>query len=242
MVKLSAAIITFNEEKNIVSLLNNLYPIFDEIVIVDGISLDKTIGLIEKYKTNIDVVGKIKLHLFSQVATRYSGSWQQSSQRNLALERVNGDWIFCIDADERLDGNARMRLENAAADDSVLAWALPTFHYWETEDQIRIDDWWYPNYHYRFWKNRTGIRYSSHSRHCFPVIKGRMDVRTVKEPKDEIPFLNSVPIHHYHHCPIRQKPGGGYRSNFKDVKTLEELTAGLQIEKGKPRRKGPMER
>ena len=240
MVKLSAAVITFNEEKNIVSLLNNLYPIFDEIVIVDGISLDKTIRLIEEYRASIDTAGKIRLYLFSQAATRYSTSWKQSSQRNLALERVNGDWVFCIDADERLDGDVRVKLEDAA-DASMLAWALPTFHYWETENQVRIDEQWYPNYHYRFWKNRIGVRYSSHSRHCFPVIKGKIDVRTIKEAKDEVPFLNKVPIHHYHHCPIKQKPGGGYRANFKDVKTLEELTAGLQIEKVSPRKKGPME-
>ena len=240
MVKLSAAVITFNEEKNIVSLLNNLYPIFDEIVIVDGISLDKTIRLVEEYKSTIDTTGKIRLYLFSQAAVRYSGNWKQSSQRNLALERVSGDWVFCIDADERLDSDARVRLEDAT-NGLGFAWALPTYHYWDTEDQVRVDDWWYPNYHYRFWKNRMGIKYSSHSRHCFPVIKGKPDVRTIKEANKQIPFLNEVPIHHYHHCPIKQKPGGGYRSNFKDVKTLEELNAGLQIEKVSPRKKGPME-
>jgi len=240
VVKLSAAIITFNEENNIIPLLNNLYPIFDEIVIVDGISLDKTIKLIEEYKSNVDLDKKIRLYLFSQAVPRYSDRWSQSSQRNLALERVSGDWVFCIDADERLDSDARLRLEDTTSN-AGMARALPTYHYWGTDDQIRVDDWWYPNYHYRFWKNRQGIRYSSHSRHCFPIIRKMPDVRALKEVSEQLPYLNTVPIHHYHHCPIKRKTGGGYRSNFKDVKTLEELIKGLKLQKVEPRKKGPME-
>ena len=238
MVRLSAAIITFNEENNIIPLLNNLYPIFDEIVIVDGISLDKTIKLVEGYRS-VDKEEKIRLYLFSQTGPRYHQNWQQSAQRNLALERVSGDWVFCIDADERLDGDARVRLEDAANSERI-AWALPTYHYWETESQIRVDEFWYPNYHYRFWKNRQGIRYSSHSRHCFPVIKGMPDVRSLKEMNEQPPCLNTVPIHHYHHCPIRKIPSG-YRANFKDAKTFEDLVKDLKVRTVEPRKKGPME-
>jgi len=240
VVRLSAAIITFNEEKNIIPLLNNLYPIFDEIVIVDGISLDKTIKLIEEYKTAIDKESKIRLYLFSQTGPRYNQYWQQSAQRNLALERVNGDWVFSIDADERLAGDSRVILEDVV-DDIRPAWALPTYHYWETETQIRVDEFWYPNYHYRFWRNGEKIRYSSHSRHCFPVIKGAPDVRSLKEVSENPPCLNAVPIHHYHHCPIKKKIGGGYRANVKDAKTFEQLVEGLKVRTVESRKKGPME-
>ena len=39
---LSLAIITYNEEENIVRLLNSLADIADEIIIVDSFSTDKT--------------------------------------------------------------------------------------------------------------------------------------------------------------------------------------------------------
>lgn len=44
---MSLSIITFNEQSNIVPLLNNVYDQFDEIVIVDGCSTDKTVKLVE---------------------------------------------------------------------------------------------------------------------------------------------------------------------------------------------------
>lgn len=236
MVKISAIVITYNEENNVVPLLNNLYPMFEEIVIVDGISTDKTIKRIEEYQ---DESQKIRLYLFAQNSGRYSNGWQQSSQRNLAIERATGEWILAIDADERLDGDARVRLEDAAQGD-MKAWALPTYHYWETETQIRVDGYWYPNYHYRFWKHRQGIRYSKHSRHCFPIVKKYPEVRGVKELLDYPPYLNGVPIHHYHHCPIKKK-GRAFRANITDVRTLQDLKKGLRVKEVQPRKRGPME-
>lgn len=245
MVKITACVITYNEQKQIVPLLNNLYPMFDEVIIVDGISTDKTIKLIEDYRSEKDKLEKIKLFLFAQEGVRYTPGWKQSAQRNLALEKATGDWIFCIDADERLDGDARVRLEDAAVNGKMIAYALPTYHYWETDTQIRVDEFWYPNYHYRFWQRfeelRKRIRYTRHSRHCFPIIKKYPEVRGCKEEVDKVPYLNAVPIHHYHHVPIKKKPTGGYRANMKDVNTMEQLLKGIELKTVERRKKGPME-
>ena len=241
MAKVSAVIITFNEERNIVSLLNNIYPLFEEIVIVDGVSTDKTIKYIEEYRS-LDPNQKIKLYLFPQNCPRYSPKWQQSLQRNLALQRATGDWIFTLDADERLDSDVRVRLDSLLKDcpDSI-AWAFPTYDYWNTPDQIRVDKYWFPNYHYRFWKNGQAILYSRHTRHCYPMIRKHVDVRMLKEVTDKVPCVNEIKIHHYHHCPIRKVTVGGYRANFKDVRTLQELQQGLEVKKVEPRKLGPME-
>ena len=241
MVKLSCAVITYNEQDQIIGLLKNIYPIFDEIVIVDGISPDKTIKYIEDYKASIEEPEKIKLQLFTQNGPRYTASWRQSTQRNLALDRCTGDWVLALDADERLDGDARVRLLDLTEIDKERAFAFPTYHYWETESQIRVDNWWHPNYHYRFWKNEPKIRYSRHQRHCFPVIRGAPDVRRIKEKTDNLPCVNQIPIHHYHHVPIKKKPTGGYRANTKDVKTLKQLIKDLEVMEVKLRKKGPLE-
>lgn len=245
MAKITACVITYNEQKQIVPLLKNLYPLFDEVVIVDGISVDKTIKLIEDFRSEYDEQNKVKLFLFTQEGARYTPGWKQSAQRNLALEKATGDWILFIDADERLDGDARVRLEDAANGDYI-AYALPTYHYWETETEIRVDDFWYPNYHYRFWKNlpaddRTRIRYSRHARHCFPIVRKYPEVRGFKEVVTKPPCLNTVPIHHYHHVPIKKKPTGGYRANMRDVRTMAELLKGLETQAVELRKKGPME-
>jgi glycosyltransferase involved in cell wall biosynthesis len=245
MVKITACVITYNEQHNVVPLLNNLYPIFDEIVIVDGISIDKTIVEIENFRSEKDEQGKVNLFLFAQEGARYTPGWKQSAQRNLALEKATGDWILVIDADERLDGDARLRLEDAATNGEMVAYALPTYHYWETEDKIRVDDFWFPNYHYRFWQrfdeDRKRVRYSRHSRHCFPIIRKYPEVRGFKEVVTKPICLNGVPIHHYHHVPIRKKPTGGYRANTKDVKNMEQLLRGIETRTVELRKRGPME-
>ena len=51
--KISACVITKNEEKNIVRCLNSIKDIVDEIIVVDTGSNDKTINIAEKYTNNI---------------------------------------------------------------------------------------------------------------------------------------------------------------------------------------------
>ena len=56
MVKLSAVIITFNEEKNIERCLESLQGIVDEIVVVDSFSKDKTQEICQKYSVKFEPI------------------------------------------------------------------------------------------------------------------------------------------------------------------------------------------
>ena len=239
--KISLAVITFNEQHNIVPLLTNVCDIFDQIVIVDGGSPDKTIKLIEDYRKDTES-DKIKLRIQPQNGPRYSKAWKQSAQRNIALDECTGDWVFTMDADERLDVNARIQLEKLVLEKkpSCIAWAMPTRHYWETPDQIRCDKHWWPNYHYRFWQNGLNIRYSPHYRHCYPMIPQYPDVRKQLDEMESAPY-SGVIIHHYHHCPVK-KLGFVYRANFKDVRDVNQLEKGLKKKRVKPREKTEKEK
>ena len=53
MIKLSAVIITFNEERNIKKCLESLVDIVDEIVVVDSYSTDNTKAICNKYKVTL---------------------------------------------------------------------------------------------------------------------------------------------------------------------------------------------
>lgn len=233
--RISLAIITFNEQDNVIPLLNNVYDQFDEITIVDGCSTDKTIKFIEDFRT---VNSDTKIHLFIQPQNgpRYSKLWHQGVQRNLLIKRCTGDWIFTMDADERLDADGRAQLEVLLVQKpSCVAWAMPTRQYWDVPTQIRVDKFWWPNYHYRFWRNGLGIRYSHHHRHCFPYIPQYPDVRRILNVKEGSPYSNVI-IHHYHHCPIK-KSGLIYRSNSADVRTVQELEKGIMLKEVEPRTK-----
>jgi glycosyltransferase involved in cell wall biosynthesis len=85
MVKISATIITFNEERNIVRAIESL-RCCDEIVVVDSGSNDRTIELATNLGARV-------------IDNPWSG---YASQKNFASEQASNDWVLSIDADESL--------------------------------------------------------------------------------------------------------------------------------------------
>jgi glycosyltransferase involved in cell wall biosynthesis len=86
MIKLTATIITFNEEDNIDRCLKSLVEVADEIVIVDSNSTDKTQELCEKYGAKF----------YSHDFLGYK------EQKSYAVEKASNDYIISLDADEAL--------------------------------------------------------------------------------------------------------------------------------------------
>ena len=84
--KLSAVIITFNEERNIQRCIESLLPVADEIIVVDSFSTDRTEEICKLYS----------IKFFQNV---FEGHIEQ---KNIALLKANHDWILSIDADEAL--------------------------------------------------------------------------------------------------------------------------------------------
>ena len=83
--KISAAIITYNEERNIPRALESL-RCCDEIVVVDSGSTDRTVELATKLGARV-----------------LESSWRgYAGQKNYASERCGHDWVLSLDADEAL--------------------------------------------------------------------------------------------------------------------------------------------
>jgi glycosyltransferase involved in cell wall biosynthesis len=83
--KISATIITCNEERNIARAMESL-RCCDEIVVIDSGSIDRT--------------AEIAANLGARVV---ESPWPgYARQKNLAAERASYDWILSIDADEAL--------------------------------------------------------------------------------------------------------------------------------------------
>ncbi len=98
MNKITFIILTYNEEKNIGDLLDNLKGIPGEILVVDSYSKDKT----------IDIVKKRSVCYLQHPFENYS------VQRNWAQENnpFKTDWVFHLDADERLTDELKSWLIN----------------------------------------------------------------------------------------------------------------------------------
>src|SRR5579863_7197183 len=83
--KITATIITLNEERNIARAIESL-RCCDEILVVDSGSIDRTVELAEKLGARV-----IESH------------WQgYATQKNYAAEHACNDWILSLDADEAL--------------------------------------------------------------------------------------------------------------------------------------------
>lgn len=86
MKKISATIITLNEEDKIRQCLESLQGVADEIVVVDSLSTDNTKSICEEFGVRF-------------IEQKWLG---YSEQKNLANNIASHDWILSIDADEVL--------------------------------------------------------------------------------------------------------------------------------------------
>jgi len=97
---ISLAMIVRDEEENLAECLSSIRDEVDEIIIVDTGSKDQT-----------EVIGR------SFTDKIYSYQWQGdfSAARNFAISKCTGQWILCLDADEKLDclqGSFRQLINN----------------------------------------------------------------------------------------------------------------------------------
>ena len=87
MTKITVALATYNEEKNIGKCLESIKDIADEIVIIDGSSTDTTVAIAEQYGARVKVTDNPQIfHINKQKA----------------LDMATHEWILQLDADERV--------------------------------------------------------------------------------------------------------------------------------------------
>jgi glycosyltransferase involved in cell wall biosynthesis len=127
----TAIVLTLNEEHNIEECLASL-AWADHMVVFDSFSTDQTVELARQ--AGADVLQ----HPFQNYA----------QQRNAALDRVQADWIFFVDADERgtCELAAEIR-EVTAGDRREVAWWVPRHNY--IFGRLTLGAGWYPDYQMR---------------------------------------------------------------------------------------------
>jgi glycosyltransferase involved in cell wall biosynthesis len=137
MSKISACVLTYNEAENIADLLANL-EFCDEIVILDHFSTDGTADIAKTHP-------KVKC-----VQESFKGF---KTQKNRALALAKHDWVLCIDADERLDDDAKTHiLEKLINPQHIYAYRI-------ARKCMYLGKWirfggWYPDYQVRFFHKR----------------------------------------------------------------------------------------
>jgi glycosyltransferase involved in cell wall biosynthesis len=135
MNRVSACLITLNEEENLPRVLDSLAGVADEIVVVDSGSTDRTeeVALLRGAK------------FFSRAWTNYA------DQKNFAAECATSDWILSLDADEELSSPLHTSLWNwkkHRPDLPVYEMARRT---WYLGKWIRHSGW-YPDFQRRLYR------------------------------------------------------------------------------------------
>ena len=110
MKKVSAVLITRNEEHNIREALESVLWA-DELIVVDAMSTDRT--------------AEIARQLTPRVIQRDWPGYVE--QKNFAAGQATHAWIFSLDADERVSGPLRQEIEQwrRAEDESVKGFLIP---------------------------------------------------------------------------------------------------------------------
>lgn len=138
--KISACIITFNEEKNIERALQSL-SWADEILIVDSGSTDETLPIAERHKVKV-------------IHQDWLGFGRQ---KQFAVENAKHDWIFSLDADEALSTELSLeilKLKNADEVNLAHAYKIPRLTFYLNRP-IRHGGW-YPDWQIRFFNRLHG--------------------------------------------------------------------------------------
>ena len=146
MAKISACIISFNEEKKIEDCLKSLQPVVDEIIIIDSNSTDKTLEIAKRY------TDKIFLHDFQGYG----------KQKNLATDKTANNWVISLDCDERLSSELQSSIKNITNnldDDTVYSMARKTFYIYRW-----LNHCWYPDRKIRLF-NKTKTRWLDNDVH-----------------------------------------------------------------------------
>jgi glycosyltransferase involved in cell wall biosynthesis len=156
MPKISAIVITLDEEGNLPSCLETLRWI-DEIVVLDSGSRDKTREIARRFTPQV-----------------YETEWKGFGEtKNLALAKATGEWILWVDADERvtpeLSQEIRKRLE---ADGGRFAgYEVPRLAFF-LGHPIRHSGW-YPGYVLRLFKKGAG-RFTTQPVHEGVTLHGKI--------------------------------------------------------------------
>jgi glycosyltransferase involved in cell wall biosynthesis len=165
--RVSVFVICHNEVDRIEACLQSVAGWADELVVLDSGSTDGTVAVARRYTHQI-------------VQTDWPG---YGAQRNRALRQVTGDWVFSLDADERLTPALRdeidRRLDDPSCDATLLMVPWRTYFFGKP---LRFGR--YASPQGKLFK-REGARYREHQVHESLIL-----------PRHEEAVLHS-PLLHY---------------------------------------------
>ncbi len=153
MIKISAAIITFNEEKNIKRCIDSL-DFCDEIIVVDSLSSDNTCKIAKELGAKV-IDQKFLGHI---------------DQKQLAVDYCSNNWVLSLDADEEVSEELKKTILSLLQNDfkyDAFSMNRISFH---------LGRWikhggWYPDRKIRLF-NKTKAKWGGYNPHDKVIVNG----------------------------------------------------------------------
>lgn len=153
--KLSIAIATHNEEKNIAACILSVKDIAGEIIVVDGASEDKTVQIAKDLGATV-------------FNAKHEAMFHKNKQ--LAIDRCRGDWILQLDADEQVSKELK---------EEIIEKIIPKS---KTENPEQPNGYWIPRKNFFLGKFlKKGGQYPDYSLRLYKKGKGRLPCKSVHE-------------------------------------------------------------
>jgi len=185
--RISATIITFNEEANIREACESL-AWADEIVVVDSGSTDKT----------RDIATACGAHVIEKYWPGFA------AQKQFATEQALHDWVFSLDADERVSEKLKASIaEVRGLDDSQLADGYRMARRAYYQGRWIKGGGWYPDWQLRLFRKSRG---HWDPRHIHESVKMASEARTEKLSGDILHYSVRDSAHHHRMIGERYAP------------------------------------
>ena len=175
--KISACIITCNEEKNLERCLRSLAVVADEIIVVDSGSADRTVEIACSFGARV-------------VPQEWLG---YVAQKNFALGWAQHPWVLSIDADEELSGELAAAIARLKPDPVAETPGAPNGY--EVSRVVYREKWirhgdWYPDRLVRLFR-RDSARFTGGRVHekleitgAHPLLPGELHHYTYTNAED----------------------------------------------------------
>jgi glycosyltransferase involved in cell wall biosynthesis len=185
--KISATIITFNEQSNIKAACESV-AWADEVVVVDSNSTDQTRELAEACGARV-------------ITNAWPGF---GAQKQFAVEQATHEWIFSLDADERVSDELRNSIQSLrSANESELAdgYEIARRTYYQ-QRWIRGGGW-YPDRQLRLFRKSKG-RWKE--RHIHESVTMNPGARVGRLAGDLLHYTSQDAAHHHRMIGERYAP------------------------------------
>ncbi len=160
---------TRNEEANIAECIESVLYFTNSIVVIDTESTDRTVEIAKKYKVQVHT---------------YPYSRYVEPARQFGIEKAPADWVFLLDADERIPKALSSEIKQTIANTSFTHFKIPRKNIFGHKVWLKYGGWW-PDHQIRLIYKPSFKQWPARI-HSTPVLEGSMG------------YLQNPFIHYFH--------------------------------------------